>query len=359
MCQYSAKGGYANDWHFAHLARFAMGGFGTVMVEATAVSPEGRISYGDLGLWEDGQIDNLARIAAFLKSQGAVAAIQLAHAGRKASSVIWWRGTFNETEAEKPEVGFEEWQPVSPSAILHSTGKSGHKMPRELTLDDMAAIKQAFVDAALRSLKAGFDVIEIHMAHGYLLNQFLSPLANLRTDQYGGSRENRMKFPLAVVEAIRAVWPHDKPLFGRISATDGIDGGWTLDDSVVLARKLRELGMDMLTCSAGGQEGASFNAEPGYMVSYARHVREGSGMPTVAVGLLTEPAQAEAIIAGGDADMVAIAREALDDPNWAHHARMSLGGVEDPYAEWPVQEGFAVRNKDRSLKIRGFSERDA
>ena len=240
-------------------------------------------------------------------------------------------------------------QPASPAI----------RCPRELTLDDMAAIKLAFVDAALRSLKSGFDVIEIHMAHGYLLNQFLSPLSNLRTDEYGGSRENRMKFPLEVVEAVRAVWPQDKPLFGRISATDGIEGGWSLDDSVVLARQLRELGMDMLTCSAGGQEGASFRAEPGYMVSYARYVREGSGMPTVAVGLVTEAEQAEAIIASGDADMVAIAREAIDDPNWVHHARMSLGGVEDPYAEWPVQEGFAVRNKDRSLKIRGFSERDA
>ena len=355
MCQYSARHGIANDWHFAHLARFAMGGFGTVVLEATAVTPEGRITYGDLGIWEDGQVGPLARIVDFLHSQGAAAGIQLAHAGRKASSAVWWRGSFNETEAEKPAVGFEDWQPVAPSAIRHSDGPFGHKTPRELTVADMDAISAAFVAGAKRADKAGFDVVEVHSAHGYLLNQFLSPIGNQREDAYGGSRENRMRFPLEVVAAVRTVWPDEKPLFVRISAEDGIAGGWALDDSFAFAARLKALGVDVVVCSSGGFDGAQIKMAPLYQVPLARAVRDTVGIATMAVGLITEPTDAEGIVGNGDADMVALAREALDDPNWPLHARMALGGLDDPYAEWPVQEGFAVRNKDRSLKLRGFS----
>lgn len=356
MCQYSARHGFANDWHFAHLARFAMGGFGTVILEATAVTPEGRITYGDLGLWDDNQTTGLARIAGFLKSQGAAAGIQLAHAGRKASSALWWRGSFNETEEEKLAVAFEEWQPVAPSPILHAAGPTGHKMPRELTASDMDAIRDAFVAAAKRADKAGFDLIELHAAHGYLLDQFLSPLGNRREDDYGGSRENRMRFPLSVIEAVRAVWPKGKPIFVRISASDCIEGGWTLEDSLVLAGELKALDVDIVTCSSGGFDGARIAFAPLYQVPYARAVRDKASISTMAVGLITRPEEAEAIVTGGDADMVALGRQAIDDPNWPLHARMVLGGLDDPYGEWPVQEGFAVRNKDRALKIRGFRE---
>lgn len=355
MCQYSARHGYANDWHFAHLARFGIGGFGTVIFEATAVTPEGRISYGDIGLWEDAQAAPLARIVDFLHTQGAAAGIQLGHAGRKASSALWWRGSFNETDAEKATVAFEEWQPVAPSAIRHSDGPSGHKMPRELTEADMDAIRAAFVAAAVRAEAAGFDLVEVHAAHGYLLDQFLSPVGNKRTDQFGGSRENRMRFPLSVVEAVRAVWPEDRPLLVRISAEDAIEGGWTLEDSLVLSAELKRLGVDMVVCSSGGFEGAQVRPAALYQVPLARAVRA-TGMATMAVGLITKPEEAEGIVAQGDADMVALAREAMDDPNWPLHARAALGGLDDPYAEWPVQCGFAVRNKDRALGLRGFAE---
>jgi 2,4-dienoyl-CoA reductase-like NADH-dependent reductase (Old Yellow Enzyme family) len=356
MCQYSARHGVANDWHFAHLARFGMGGFGTVIAEATAVSPQGRISYGDLGLWDDSQIEPLAHIVNFLHTQGAAAGIQLAHAGRKASSAVWWRGSFNETEQERAENAFEEWQPVAPTAELHAPGPVGHKMPRELMTADIDGIRDAFVASAKRAGTAGFDLVEVHIAHGYLLNQFLSPFGNKRSDQFGGSRENRMRFPLSVVAAVRAVWPENKPLFVRISAQDGIDGGWDLDDSAAFAVELKKLNVDMVVCSSGGFAGAQLNIRPGYQVPFARSVRQAADIGTMAVGLITDPQQAEAIITNGDADMVALGREALDNPNWPLHARMALGGAEDPYTEWPIQEGFAVRNKDRSLGIRGFAD---
>ena len=352
MCQYSARQGFANDWHFAHLARFAMGGFGTVIFEATAVVPEGRISYADLGLWDDGHIAQLAHIVGFLHGQGAAAGIQLGHAGRKAATPLWWRGGFTETEAEKPLVGFEDWQPVAPSAVPHAPG---HKLPRELTPAELDAIRDAFVAAARRADAAGFDLVELHAAHGYLLNQFLSPVANHRQDAFGGALANRMRFPLAVVRAVRQAWPQAKPLSVRISAEDGIEGGWNVADSQIFAGELKQLGVDIVTCSSGGFDGARFALGPGYQVPLARALKHGAGVATMAVGLITQPAEAEAIIAAQDADMVALAREALDDPNWPLHARMQLGGAEDPYAEWPRQAGFAVRNKDRALGLRGFA----
>lgn len=346
MCQYSAIGGMANDWHFAHLARFGIGGWGMVMAEATAVVPEGRITYGDLGLWRDEQVAPLTRIAAFLKSQGAAAAIQIGHAGRKAASPLWWRGSFNETEAEKAAVGFESWQPVAPSALRHSASPD-YQMPRALETDEVAALPGQFAAAVRRAGQAGFDAVEIHAAHGYLLNQFLSPLSNQRSDGYGGSREGRMRLVLEVIEAVRAVWPAEKPLFMRISVRDAIDGGWEIADSQVLTVEVRRLGVDVIDASQGGFDGADLRPAPGFQVPLARAVR-GSG-PVMAVGLITSAEEAEAIVAGGDADLVAMGRQALDDPNLPLHARFVLGGMDDPYAEWPRQTGFAVRNRDRAL----------
>ncbi|MEN9894499.1 MAG: dehydrogenase, partial [Pseudomonadota bacterium] len=313
MCQYSAQNGMANDWHFAHLARFGLGGFAMVMVEATAVVPEGRITYADLGLWDDAQIAPLKRIADFLHTQGAAAAIQIGHAGRKASTPLWWRGSFNETEAEKAEFAFADWEPVAPSALPMTANA---KMPRALTLAEIEALPGFFADAARRALAAGFDCVEIHAAHGYLLNQFLSPIANKRTDAYGGSRENRMRLLLQIAEAVRAIWPQDKPLFTRISATDAIEGGWTIEDSLVLARELKNRGVDVVDCSSGGFDGAAITAGPGYQVSHAAALKAVPGLATMAVGLITEPQQADTIIRSGQADLIAMGREALDDPNW-------------------------------------------
>ncbi|MGV8988647.1 MAG: NADH:flavin oxidoreductase/NADH oxidase [Cypionkella sp.] len=345
MCQYSAVHGVANDWHFAHLSRFALGGFGAVTVEATGVTPEGRITYGCLGLWDDAQIAPLAHIAAFLKSQGAAAAIQIGHAGRKASTPLWWRGAFNETEAEKPGVGFESWQPVAPSAIPH-IDHPDFQTPRALTLAEVQALPARFAEAAIRADRAGFDIIEIHGAHGYLLNQFLSPIANHRTDAYGGSRTNRMRLVLEVIEAIRAVWPDGKPLFMRLSVQDALPGGWTIEDTLVLAAEAKSRGVDLIDCSSGGFAGAAIKPALGYQVPLARAVRA-SGMASMAVGLITTAQQAEDVIASGSADLVALGRTALDDPNFPLHAAKTLGDAVD---QWPKQAGFAIRMRDQALE---------
>lgn len=352
MCQYSAKHGVANDYHLAHYGRFALGGFGLVIVEATAVVPEGRITYADLGLWDDAQIAPLKRVVDLIKASGAAAGIQLAHAGRKASSTVPWRGGFTETEAEKAALGFESWTPVAPSAVPHAAGSPIYQTPHALTLAEIAALKDAFVAAARRADAAGFDVVEVHGAHGYLLNQFLSPLANKRSDQYGGSQENRMRFPLEVVAAVRAVWPAEKPLLVRLSVTDSHPEGWTTEDSIVLAKALKALGVDLVDCSSGGFDGAVNAPKALYQVPLARAVRDGAGLPTAAVGLITRANEAAAIVDNGDADLVALAREALDDPNWPLHARAALGGTD--YSDWPKQSGYAIRNKDRALRLRGF-----
>lgn len=346
MCQYSARHGLANDWHFAHLARFALGGFGTVMVEATGVVPEGRITYGCTGLWEDAQIAPLARIVDFIHSQGAAAAIQLGHAGRKASTPLWWRGSFNETEDERREAAFEHWQPVGPSAVAHSADPD-YQTPRAIEAGEMPALVQAFADAANRADRAGFDIVEIHGAHGYLINQFLSPLGNQRTDAYGGAFDNRTRLPLEIVQAMRAAWPAGKPLFLRMSVSDLAPGGWTLEDSIAFAGIVRQMGVDLIDCSSGGFEGATFAVGPCFQAPLARALRQ-SGMPSMAVGLITTPQEAEGLIADGSADLIALGRAALDDPNWPHHARAALEGG-DSYAHWPRQAGFAVRNKDRAL----------
>jgi 2,4-dienoyl-CoA reductase-like NADH-dependent reductase (Old Yellow Enzyme family) len=348
MCQYRAQHGLANDWHFVHLGRFALGGFGLVIVEATGVVPEGRISYADLGLWDDAQIAPLARIVDFHHHNGAKIGIQLAHAGRKASTPVWWRGGFTETEAEKPAVGFTHWVPVAPSAIPHSD-KPEFQTPLALDQAGIDATIKGFADAAIRADKAGFDVVELHAAHGYLINQFLSPIANKRTDQYGGSRENRMRFLLEVTDAVRAVWPASKPLFVRISATDGAsEGGWTLEDSVALVAPLKARGVDMLHCSSGGFDGYSIKPGPAYQVPFAEAVRA-AGMPSIAVGLLDDPHLAESVLDKGEADLIALARGALDDPNWAVHAHHILDGGGQTYDLWPVEARGRIRDMDRVL----------
>jgi 2,4-dienoyl-CoA reductase-like NADH-dependent reductase (Old Yellow Enzyme family) len=346
MCQYSARKGFANDWHLVHLGRFALGGFGLVIVEATAVTPEGRISYADLGLWDDAQIDRLKNIADFLRGHGSVPGIQLAHAGRKAASPVPWRGAFTESEAEKVELAFESWTPVAPSAERHTPSSP---MPVELDREGMVRIRDSWAAAARRALTAGFEVVELHSAHGYLLNQFLSPVANKRADQYGGSRENRMRFPLEVAQALRDAWPENKPLFARISVVDWIDGGVTVEDSVAYAKALKAIGYDVIHCSSSGFDGARIPVGPMYQVPLAAEIRAHAEIPTVAVGLITRPEEAQGILSGGKADLVALAREALDDPNWPLHAMRELG--EDPsYAAWPKQAGYAIRNKDRVVR---------
>jgi 2,4-dienoyl-CoA reductase-like NADH-dependent reductase (Old Yellow Enzyme family) len=351
MCQYTSQHGFANDWHLVHLGRFALGGFSMVMVEATGVLPEARISYGDLGLWQDAQIGPLKRIVDFLHQEGAKAAIQLAHAGRKASTPVWWRGGFNETETDKLEYAYEDWTPVAPSAIPHTDKDPTYKQPIALDRAGMDRVRDGFVAAARRADAAGFDVVEIHAAHGYLLNQFLSPLGNKRNDEYGGNREGRMRFPLEVVKAVRAAWPEDKPLFVRISASDNHPEGWTPEDSVVLSLELKALGVDLVHCSSGGFEGGSITAQPLYQVPYAKTVRDGAGIPTMAVGLITTAADAESVIANGEADMVSLARAALDDPNWAVHAHHLLENPTD-YSQWSKQQALRIRDKDKALHLR-------
>ncbi len=326
MCQYScADAGLATSWHLMHLGRFAVGGAALVFTEATAVSPEGRISPHDLGLWSDAHTEALAPVAAFVKAQGAVPGIQLAHAGRKASTDAPWRG------GKKVEPGQGGWTPVAPSALAFSP-----TYPEPVALDraGMAAIVAQFVAAAKRARAAGFEVIEIHAAHGYLLHEFLSPLSNRRTDAWGGDLGGRAKFPLDVVSAVRAAWPVELPLFVRISATDWAEGGWDLPQSVAFAKMLRERGVDLVDCSSGGLvPGVKIPLGPGYQVPFARAVREGASVATGAVGLVTEAAQAEEIVASGAADAVLLARALLRDPNWALHAADALG---DEVA-WPVQ----------------------
>jgi len=327
MCQYSSVDGFANDWHLVHLGSRAVGGAAAVFVEATAVEAIGRISPGDMGIWKDQHIEPLQRIARFVKQQGAAPGIQLAHAGRKASTDAPWRGG-------KPlSIEQDGWQPVAPSALAFA---EGHPVPKELTVEGISAIVRAFANAAERALDAGFELIELHNAHGYLAHEFLSPLSNKRTDQYGGSLENRMRFSLEVVDAVRAVWPERLPLFLRISATDWTAGGWTGDDSVALARAVKERGVDLIDCSSGGNmPKADIPLKPGYQVPFAARIKRETGLLTGAVGMITDAAQADAIIRGGEADMVLLAREFLRQPYWPVKAAKELGAaihVVDQYA---------------------------
>lgn len=325
MCQYSAQDGIADTWHMVHLGSRAVGGAALVMVEATAVVPEGRISPHDMGIWSDRHAEALAPIARFIREQGAAPAIQLAHAGRKASADAPWfsRGPL------VPENG--GWQVVAPSAVPFSPNLP---LPRELAEAELDVIVAAFVAAAKRSLAAGFEVVEIHMAHGYLLHEFLSPLSNRRNDTYGGSLENRARFPLRVAQAVREVWPQNLPFFVRISATDWVEGGWDLAQSLQLCLWLKEAGVDLIDCSSGGlTPDAKIPAGPGFQTPFAAAIRQELGIAVGAVGLITAPVQAEQIVATGLADAVFLARELLRDPYWPLHAAQKLGAE----VSWPVQ----------------------
>jgi 2,4-dienoyl-CoA reductase-like NADH-dependent reductase (Old Yellow Enzyme family) len=318
MCQYSSVDGFANDWHLVHLGSRAVGGAGAVIVEATAVEAAGRISPGDMGLWKDQQIEPLARITRFVKQHGGVAGIQLAHAGRKASTDIPWNGGRPLLTPEQ-----EGWQPVAPSALPFD---AGYPVPHELSVSEIRHIVRAFADAAKRSLDAGFELIELHNAHGYLANEFLSPLSNKRTDEYGGSLENRMRFSLEIVEAVRAVWPERLPLFLRISASDWTEGGWTADDSVALANAVKERGVDLIDCSSGGNvPRAPIEVKPGYQVPFAAKIRSGARVLTGAVGMITEPTQANEIVRSSQADVIFLARQFLREPYWPLRAAKELG----------------------------------
>jgi 2,4-dienoyl-CoA reductase-like NADH-dependent reductase (Old Yellow Enzyme family) len=325
MCQYSSGDGLPNDWHFVHLGTRAVGGAGLVMVEASGVSPTGRITAWDSGFWSQQHADAFRRIVTFIEDNGAVAGIQLAHAGRKASTDVPWRGGAVIHE------GPASWQTVAPSAIPF---RESDPVPHALTAAEIDSIVDEFENATRLAVLAGFHVVELHMAHGYLLHEFLSPLSNVRTDEYGGSLENRMRFPLRVAERVRQAWPDERPLFVRISASDWVEGGWDLEHSIAFAKRLRDLGVDLIDCSSGGAvPGAKIVLGPGYQVPFARTIRAEAGIATAAVGLITEAHQADEIIASGSADAVMLARELLRDPYWPLHAARILG-VE---VKWPSQ----------------------
>lgn len=326
MCQYSSEDGFANDWHFVHLGSRAVGGAGLIFTEAAAVSPEGRITPADLGIWKDEHIGELRRIASFVHARGSRIGIQLAHAGRKASMALPW----TPERVMPPEEG--GWTNVlGPSPVPFS---ESYPRPIELGLDEIGRIVNDFAAGARRALQAGFDVAEIHAAHGYLLHEFLSPLSNWRTDEYGGAFENRVRMLLETVAAVRAEWSGGKPLFVRISASDWSEGGWTPEDSVALAGLLREAGVDLIDCSSGGNvPRVKIPAGPGYQVPFAARIRKEADIMTGAVGMITTAEQANRIVVSGEADLVLLARELLRDPYWPLHAASVLKHK----VEWPVQ----------------------
>lgn len=351
MCQYSATDGLANDWHLVHLGKFAQGGAGLVMVEAAAVVAEGRITHGDVGIWNDEQIAPLERIAAFLKDNGAVPSIQLAHAGRKASMQRPWYGNAALDEADRAR-GDLPWRTVAPSAIPM---EDGWLMPHALEVAELAALREQWRRATLRAVEAGFEFVEVHCAHGYLLHEFLSPLSNRRSDAYGGDRAGRMRYPLEIIETVRAAWPAERPLSVRISSVDGIDGGLTLEDQVAFAREARARGVDLIDCSSGGLLGSATAARIprgyGFQVPYADEIRRAADIATIAVGLILHPQQAEDVLAKGHADLVAIGREALFDPNWPLHAELALGGGGgEVFASWPKQYGWWLERREPGLR---------
>jgi 2,4-dienoyl-CoA reductase-like NADH-dependent reductase (Old Yellow Enzyme family) len=330
MCQYSSENGMPTDWHLVHLGSRAVGGAALVIMEATAVSPAGRISPSDAGIWSDEHADAYRRITKFIKEQGAIAGIQIAHAGRKASTTEPWNGDRKVDEATGG------WEAVAPSAIAF---KENYPMPREMSKADIEQATNDFVAAAKRALDAGFEVIEIHAAHGYLFHEFLSPLSNKRIDEYGGGLENRMRFPLEVARRVRETVPENLPVFVRISATDWTDGGWDLQQSVEFCKQLKEIGIDLIDVSTGGNvPSAKIPVAPGYQVSFAAEIRKQAGIATAAVGMITEPQQAEEILLKSEADAVLLAREFLRDPYFPFRAARELGGRVDV----PKQYGRAI-----------------
>ncbi|KWF86220.1 oxidoreductase [Burkholderia diffusa] len=331
MCQYSAERGEATDWHMIHLGHLALSGAGLLCIEATAVEPDGRITAGDLGLWDDVTEAALEPVLAAIRKHSPIrVAMQLSHAGRKASSEVPWKG------GQLVSVADGGWLPHAPSAIPH---KDGETPPLALDAAGLNRIRDAFAAAAKRAARLGIDAIEVHAAHGYLLHQFLSPLSNQRTDEYGGSRENRMRFPLEIFETVRAAFPADRPVGVRVSATDWVEGGWELDDTIAFAHELKQRGCDWIDVSSGGVSPLQkIPLSPGYQVPFAQAVKRAVGMPTIAVGLINEPAHANRLIESGDADFVAMARAMLYDPRWPWHAAAELGAqVSAPPQYWRSQ----------------------
>ncbi|MDN7429749.1 oxidoreductase [Burkholderia sp. AU16741] len=331
MCQYSAERGEATDWHMIHLGHLALSGAGLLCIEATAVEPDGRITHGDLGLWDDVTEAALKPVLAAIRKHSPIRiAMQLSHAGRKASSAAPWEG------GQLVPVADGGWLPHGPSAVPH---KDGETPPLALDAAGLNRIREAFAASAKRAARLGIDAIEVHAAHGYLLHQFLSPLANRRTDEYGGSRENRMRFPLEIFEIVRAAFPEDRPVGVRVSATDWVEGGWELDDTIAFAHELKRRGCDWIDVSSGGVSPLQkIPLSPGYQVPFAQAVKRAVGMPTIAVGLINEPEHANRLIEAGDADLVAMARAMLYDPRWPWHAAAELGAqVTAPPQYWRSQ----------------------
>ena len=352
MCQYSATDGLADDWHLVHLGKFAQGGAGIVMTEAAAVSAEGRITHGDIGIWHDGQIAPLKRIADFLRANGAVPAIQLAHAGRKASMQRPWYGNAVLTPEDHAR-GDKPWETVAPSAIPMD---EGWITPHALDDAGLAALREKWRLATLRADAAGYDFLEVHCAHGYLLHAFLSPLANHRTDAYGGDRAGRMRYPLEIIETVRAAWPAHKVLSVRVSSVDGVDGGIAIEDSIAFAAEAKARGVDVIDCSSGGllNSATATRIPRGYsfQVPYAAQIRDQAGIATMAVGLILHPQQAEDVLVQGQADLIGIGREALFDPNWPLHAQLALEGGEpnSSFGAWPKQYGWWLDRREPGLR---------
>jgi 2,4-dienoyl-CoA reductase-like NADH-dependent reductase (Old Yellow Enzyme family) len=335
MCQYSAEHGMPNTWHVVHLGSRAVGGAGLVIVEAAAVAADARITQGDIGIWNDEQVEAFQPITEFMRRQGAVPGIQLAHAGRKGSTQVPWIGR---QMIQEKDGG---WQTIAPSPIRF---KDNYPLPREITERDIARVIDQYAASAKRCVAAGFEVLELHMGHGYLAHEFLSPITNLRTDRYGGGFEQRVIFALRLVDAVRAEWPEHLPLFVRLSATDWMEGGWDLEQSIKLARLLRAAGVDLIDCSSGSITPESQGAPaPNFQVPLAAGIREGAGIATGAVGLITQAQQAEAILAAGHADLIFLARALLVDPYWPLRAEQELDGK----AGWPVQYERAVSHLAR------------
>lgn len=336
MCQYSSHDGHAHDWHLVHLGSRAVGGAGLIVAEATAVSPEGRISPGDAGLWTDTQIEPLARINEFIKAHGAVTGIQIAHAGRKASADLPWRGGGHLSNDQGG------WDIVAPTA--EAFGDNLTKIPHELTIDEIREIQAHFVAAAKRALAAGYQLLELHFAHGYLAHEFWSPLSNCRTDQYGGSWENRSRFLIETLDAVRAVWPENLPLIARLSVTDWIDGGVTVEESIELATVFRKRGLDLLDVSHGfvTPDISHVPWGPGFMVPIAEQIRRAANIPVAVGWMISEPHQAEAIISSDQADLIMLARASLANPHWPYVAARELG-VESPMNVLPIQYAGALR----------------
>lgn len=354
MSQYRAKDGYANDWHMVHLGRFALGGASLVYAEATAVTKDGRRTHGDLGIWEDGQIERLSQICKFIEDEGCVPGIQLGHAGRKASERRPWHGETPVDDEDVKHHNEHPWQALAPSAIPYA---EGWPEPKEMNETEISETVEAFGEAARRSLEAGFKVIEVYAAHGFLVHQFLSPIANQREDKWGGTLENRQRFAVGVAKSIRKYWPENLPLIFRLSATDWLDGGIEIEDTIQTVKALKEAGVDMIDTSTGGIGGKDrprrMVIEQGFQVPFAKQIRNATGLPTMAVGFLWDADKCEAIIENKEADMIALARELLDDPNWPLHAAQKLKS-DEKHSLWPIESGWWLMKRDRLLNKLGL-----